>query len=51
MQSVRHRHSGVNRGGVVSRHSYRFNVRKSFEKILKAVESESIVYKNKNGGN
>lgn len=35
MQSVRHRHSGVNRGGVASRHSNRFmyvKVAKTFKK-------------------
>lgn len=36
MKSVRHRHSGTNRGGVASRHSNRFNARKSCEKFYKA---------------
>lgn len=46
MQSVRHRHSGVNRGGVASRHSNRSFVRKSCEKFKRQRESEGKVLKN-----
>ena len=43
MQSVRHRHSGVNRGGVASRHSNRSLVRKSCEKFKRQGESGVVL--------
>ena len=51
MQSVRHRHSGVNRGGVATRHSNRSFVRKSCEKFKRQGESKGIVLENIDGGN
>lgn len=51
MQSVRHRHSGVNRGGVASRHSNRSFVRKSCEKFKRQGERKGIVLENIDGGN
>ncbi len=50
MQSVRHRHSGVNRGGVASRSSNRYMYVK-VAKNLKAGRSEGMALENRNGGN
>jgi hypothetical protein len=51
MQSVRHRHSGVNRGGVASRHSNRSMYVKVAKKFKRQGESEGMALKNRNGGN
>jgi hypothetical protein len=52
MQSVRHRHPGVNRDGVASRYSNRNKGRKSCEKNFKRQgESEGKLLGDKNGSN
>jgi hypothetical protein len=50
MQSVRHRHSGVNRGGVASCTSNRSMYVKVANKFKREGESEGWASKNRNGG-
>lgn len=49
MKSVRHRHSGVNRGGVASCYSHRSMYVKVAKKFKKQGESEGKVFGNENG--
>ena len=51
MQGVRHRHSGVNRGGVASHHNNRFMYVKVAKKFKWQGESEGILFENENDGN
>jgi len=51
MQGVRHRHSGINRGGVASRTSNRYMYVKVANKFKRQGESEGMALKNRNGGN
>ena len=50
MQSIRHRHSGVNRGGVAPRSSNRSMYIKVAEKFKRQREIEGRVFEDKNGG-
>jgi len=49
MQSVRHRHSGVNRGGVASRSSNRYIYVKVANKFKRQGESQGKVFGDEDG--